>query len=271
MSECLKKTARQPIGVRWIDINKGDNDQPNYRSRLVAREINTHKGEDVFAATPPLEAIKAILLRTATASKGEVVMVNDISRAYFHARTKRDVYVQLADEDRLPNEAGMCGKLKYSMYGTRGAAQNWLEEYSNQLRSIGFKQGKATPCVFYHPERQIRTMVHGDDHVSTGMARELRWMKQQLEAKYKVKTEVLGQEKDQLKQVKVLNRIRMWQGERGHIRGRPTPRGNHCKPTTAQRREASQHARHEGRRANAARHGQAIDNGRRGEIQSTCF
>ena len=51
-SECYQKTGRAPIIVRWIVINKGDKQQPNYRSRLVAREINTYKRDDLFAATP---------------------------------------------------------------------------------------------------------------------------------------------------------------------------------------------------------------------------
>ena len=48
-----ERIGKQPIGVRWIDINKGDSKNPNYRSRLVAREINTYKRDDLFAATPP--------------------------------------------------------------------------------------------------------------------------------------------------------------------------------------------------------------------------
>ena len=67
-------------------------------------------------------------------------MVNDISRAFFHAKAKRDVYVQLATEDKLPGEEGMCGKLRYSMHGTRDAAQNWYEEYSGELKEMGFTQ-----------------------------------------------------------------------------------------------------------------------------------
>ena len=85
-SECYQRTGKAPISVRWIDINKGDQQHPNYRSRLVAREINTHKRDDLFAATPPLEALKLIIAMTATANKGEVIMVNDISRAFFHAK-----------------------------------------------------------------------------------------------------------------------------------------------------------------------------------------
>ena len=45
----------------------------------------------------------------------------DVRRAYFHAKARRDVYIQLLEEDY---EEGMCGKLEKSMYGTRDAAQN---------------------------------------------------------------------------------------------------------------------------------------------------
>ena len=53
--ECWEKTGKAPIGVRWIDINKGDADNPEYRSRLVAKEIKRDQREDLFAATPPWE------------------------------------------------------------------------------------------------------------------------------------------------------------------------------------------------------------------------
>ena len=71
----------------------------------------------------------AILSMTATANKGEIIMVNDISRVFFHAKVKRDIYVQFAAEDQEEHERDMCGKFRYSMYGLRGAAQIWLEEY----------------------------------------------------------------------------------------------------------------------------------------------
>ena len=145
ISECHNKTGKPPIIVRWIDINKGDTDNFNYRSRLVVREINTYKRDHLFAATPPLEALISM---TATANKGEIVMVNDISRAFFHAKLEREVYVQLPEEDKGKGEERLCGKLQYSMYGTRDAAKNWFHEYSQKLLQIGFHQGVASPCVF---------------------------------------------------------------------------------------------------------------------------
>ena len=62
----------------------------------------------------------------------------------------------------------MCGRLSYSMYGTRKAAINWQQHYTNVLAKLGFSTGLANPCIFYHSTRYIYTMVHGDDFVSVG-------------------------------------------------------------------------------------------------------
>ena len=37
IDECWTQTCTAPIAVRWVDINKGDDSHPNYRSRLVAK------------------------------------------------------------------------------------------------------------------------------------------------------------------------------------------------------------------------------------------
>ena len=54
--ECWEMTGKARIGTRWVDVNKGDETNPEYRSRLVAKEINKGRRDDLFAATPPLEA-----------------------------------------------------------------------------------------------------------------------------------------------------------------------------------------------------------------------
>ena len=38
-ADSFKYNGKAPISVRWIDVNKGDDATPEYRSRLVAREI----------------------------------------------------------------------------------------------------------------------------------------------------------------------------------------------------------------------------------------
>ena len=53
-----------------MDINKGDEDSPEYRSRLVAKEIKRDRNQDLFAATPPLEAKKILLSMAMTEGIG---------------------------------------------------------------------------------------------------------------------------------------------------------------------------------------------------------
>ena len=144
-------------------------------------------------------------------------MVNDVSRAFFHARATRDVYAQLQAEDMAAGESQMCGKLNYSMYGTLDAAQNWQAECSQRLIESGFVRGTASPCVFHHVVLGIRTLVHGDDYVSVGQPDQLKWLEGQLQQKCKIKTQILGPGPDHLRELKVLNRILIWNGSKGVI------------------------------------------------------
>ena len=73
------------------------------------------------------------------------------------------------------------GKLRLSLYRTRDAAANWQRCVSDRLVSLGFKAGLSNPCVFWHPGRGIRTLVHGDDYASTGSLAQLDWLQTELE------------------------------------------------------------------------------------------
>ena len=61
ISECYQETGTGPIGSRWIDLSKGDEARPNYRSRLVIQEVHSAHIEAIFAATPPLESVRMLL------------------------------------------------------------------------------------------------------------------------------------------------------------------------------------------------------------------
>ena len=49
------------ISTKWFDQNRGDAATPNYGSRLVGSEFASEKRDDLFAAIPPLESLRAIL------------------------------------------------------------------------------------------------------------------------------------------------------------------------------------------------------------------
>ena len=71
--------------MKWVDHIKGDRQHMNVRSRLVAKQSNTGKEQGLFAATPPLEALRMLLSAAVTGKKSKVSMFNDISRAYMYA------------------------------------------------------------------------------------------------------------------------------------------------------------------------------------------
>ena len=66
------KTGKPPISVRWADVNKGDEHEPNYRSRLVARQLKAtdFSGKSYFAPAPPLEALRTVISMAMTTCSG---------------------------------------------------------------------------------------------------------------------------------------------------------------------------------------------------------
>ena len=144
------------------------------------------------------------------------IMYNDVDRAYFHAPTRRPIYIQIPDEDFEPGDEDHVGVLNLSLYGTRDAAMNWAAKYTEVLKKAGFAVGTASPCNFYHAARDISTTVHGDDFTSTGTARDLQWLDMKLREEFEMKTEVFGPDPGQKRQARILNRIITWEDDGMH-------------------------------------------------------
>jgi len=101
VTECHDRMHQAPIPVRWCDVNKGDAADPEIRSRLVLQETRHRsplESKDVlstFAATPPLEAIRALasLCVVTYQTQRRVLRLFDISRAHPHCPPERELYI----------------------------------------------------------------------------------------------------------------------------------------------------------------------------------
>ena len=207
-----QQTGKPPITIRWLYVNKGDREHPDIRARLVAREIRTEVSDgSMFAATPPPESVKWLLSLAAPSpqhigTRRELkVSFIDARRAYFNAHCDEEMFVDLPHED---HQHGKCGKSLRWMYGTRGAASKWEDHYSRVLVRAGFVRGTASSCTFWHPPRQLRCVVHGDDSTTLGTDEKLDWLQNIISKSFEVKIRGrIGSGRNDDKEVRLLNRI----------------------------------------------------------------
>ena len=58
-----KLTGGKIIGTKWIDVNKGDSENPRLRPRMVGKEFRTGPDDALYASTPPhLESQRRYML-----------------------------------------------------------------------------------------------------------------------------------------------------------------------------------------------------------------
>jgi hypothetical protein len=222
--ECWKETGKAPVSTKFVDLNKGTDEVPDIRCRLVARDFKP-KGEkdreDLFAAMPPLEA-KKLLFRMAAAQRKTwqrgglekmKLMFIDVKKAHLNGIVPEEdrVYVELPAEANAP---GKCGRLRRWLYGMRPAASAWEKDYSERLQAVGFARGKSAPTVFFNPTTLVRAVVHGDDFTFLGYEEDLRDLEEEMRTWYELKVRgILGGEAGDDIEIIILNRTVRWVGD----------------------------------------------------------
>ena len=174
-ADCHRDTGKPPIPVRWVVPNKGDELHPDVRCRLVAKHLVAKYGgkdaEDLFAAMPPFELIKSLLVKAVQRGNWKTmkrkVMFIDISKVRLYAPVDKETcaYVDLPLECSKP---GACGLLQYWLYGMRPASHGWEAEYTRQLEALGFVAAAASPCCFHRASDDVACVVHGDGFTFEG-------------------------------------------------------------------------------------------------------
>ena len=209
-------------------MNKQDETNPLYRSRLVAQEIKRGSGfDEFFAAMPSLAALKLLLTIAVSDSlpleKGErrtskqsFLGFLDVKRAHFYSKATRELYVEIPSEGKRPEDGDVVGKLVRSLYGTRDAPMNWELTIAEFTKKLGFVQGKSNPCIYYHASRELRKEVHGDDFTTVGSFDDIKWFHTSAAKEWQVvERGILGPpgSPKASQQIRVLNRIITWSNE----------------------------------------------------------
>ena len=210
------------FGTRLVDINKGDEHKPFYRSRLVVQEYKRQADGSFFTATPPVETLRSLLicatidelpneLGQPNAWTEPVVLMLIVRRAHFYSPSRRKVFVELPEE--ASTDESKVGLLLRSMYGCREAGVKWEFAICQVMIAIGFVQGRASPCLFRHLEKQLRVWVHGDNFVPLSYIVNVTWFCVKLQEFWVVTNqEIIGPPgyHDCVQSIRVLSRIVEW-------------------------------------------------------------
>ena len=122
------------------------------------------------------------------------------------------MYIELPEEAGCPE--GMCGKLNYWLYGFRPAASKWESHYAEKFESESFDRGDSCGVVFYHEERDLSVVVHGDDFTFCGLEEDLIWIRDLMESWFEIKVRgIIGSGEADKKEMVILGRIVRWTPE----------------------------------------------------------
>ena len=213
------------VGVRWVDTLKGG----KARCRLVCQDFNNDKNktDEMFAPTPPLMATRWLCSCAASQGTGglgrKTLMTIDFSKAFLYGEMRREVYIELPDEDSRKYTSDVIGLLNKSMYGLRDAPQIWQGVVRSMLESRGFKPLIGTQCMYVHPRTGLAIVAHVDVFLVLGSEAELRELLLDLQREYECTGQLLGLGEYDVRDLKFLGRrIRLtgegieWEGDPKH-------------------------------------------------------
>ena len=197
---------------RWLDdIKPRDGDENNVRSRIVVQQYNVDKRLDVHQGTPPLKVLR-MLFALAT-SKGshrqKVCGIWDVSVAFFHSPMDEFTVVRPPVGLRV---RGRLWVLKRALYGTRMASRCFGKLVGEVLKDAQFEAVAIVPNTYHHPQRDIDTVVHGDDFVAVAEDDHLNFLERVLENSMEIKrVGRIGPGRSSTG--KVLKRVVSWTGD----------------------------------------------------------
>ena len=98
-----------------------------------------------------------------------------------------------------------------ALSGTRGAAHKREIVCREFLFSKGVGAGISTPCVFWHPERNMRVVVRGGGFTVLASRDQLDWCRRRISSRFDVKFRGrMGPGENTCKIMRILNRVVEW-------------------------------------------------------------
>ena len=149
--------GKNVVGSRWVFKVKRDENGSveRFKARLVAQGYSQAEGIDYHEVFSPVVRNTSIrtLLALANTCDWEVHQM-DVYTAFLQGDLDEEIYMKQPDgytDEENPNH--VC-KLKKSLYGLKQAARCWNSAIDGYLKSDGYKQVGADPCLYIKSVKQ---------------------------------------------------------------------------------------------------------------------
>ena len=143
--------GKNVVGSRWVSKLKHNSDGSieRYKARLVAQGYSQSERVDyqeIFSPVVHYSTIRS-LLAVANIYDWEIHQM-DVKTTFLQGDLEEEIYMRQPDGYIDNDKPSHVCKLKKSIYGLKQAARCWNPAIDSHLKSNGYKNSGADPCVY---------------------------------------------------------------------------------------------------------------------------
>ena len=140
------------VGCKWVYKTKrnafGEIDR--FKARLVAQGFSQQHGVDFDEVFAPVARYKSIRSLLAVANQLDMeVHQMDVVSAFLNGKLEEEIYMKQPEGFVDQNNSDKVCRLKASLYGLKQSARCWNTVMDSYLKSEGYIQSTADPCIYY--------------------------------------------------------------------------------------------------------------------------
>ena len=99
-----------------------------------------------FSPVARYSSIRTIL--TYAVEHNMLVHQMDVVTAFLNGELREDNYMEQPSGYTQPGKERLVCKLKKSIYGLKQSPRCWSQKFTNHMKTLGFTESNADPCVF---------------------------------------------------------------------------------------------------------------------------